>query len=74
MPGSPLPPSYYAADVGYLVDGTDMLRAGNLSVQAGRISGKDRQFRLLLHPRRLNMFGMGFGNDGIRMLRSWNAL
>eukprot|EP00435_Cladocopium_sp_Y103_P059745 s657_g21.t1 len=27
--------SFYAAEVGYLVDGTDMLRAGNLSVQAG---------------------------------------
>ena len=37
-PGSPLPRSYYAAEVGYLVDGTDMLRAGNLSVQAGAAS------------------------------------
>ena len=32
-PGSPLPPSHYYADVGYLVDGTDMATAGNLSVQ-----------------------------------------
>ena len=33
-PGSPLPKSVYYADVGYLVDGTDMAKAGNLSVQA----------------------------------------
>ena len=32
-PGSALPASTYAADVGYLVDGTPMDRAGNLSVQ-----------------------------------------
>ena len=32
-PGSPLPKSVYYADVGYLVDGTDMAQAGNLSVQ-----------------------------------------
>ena len=33
IPGSPLPPSFYAADTGYLVDGTDMSVAGNRSVQ-----------------------------------------
>ncbi|CAE7353411.1 rbcL, partial [Symbiodinium pilosum] len=32
-PGSPLPTSVYAQDVGYLVDGTPMDKAGNLSVQ-----------------------------------------
>ena len=32
-PGSPLPASTYAQDVGYLVDGTPMETAGNLSVQ-----------------------------------------
>lgn len=30
--GSPLPRSAYAADVGYLADGTDLLRAGNHTV------------------------------------------
>jgi len=28
-PGSPLPTSAYAADIGYLVDGTDLQKAGN---------------------------------------------
>lgn len=28
-PGSPLPASAYAADIGYLVDGTDLAKAGN---------------------------------------------
>ena len=32
-PGSPLPASFYAAEVGYLVDGTDLAYAGNNSVK-----------------------------------------
>ena len=31
-PGAPLPPSAYAADVGYLVDGTPLDAAGNNAV------------------------------------------
>ena len=31
-PGSPLPSSEYAADIGYLVDGTDIATAGNNAV------------------------------------------
>ena len=32
VPGSPLPPSSSAADVGYLVDGTPLDKAGNNAV------------------------------------------
>jgi len=39
-PGSPLPASHYAADVGYLVDGTDIATAGNLSVQGKSVAEK----------------------------------
>jgi len=39
-PGSPLPPSHYYADVCYLVDGTDMATAGNLSVQEKSVAVK----------------------------------
>jgi len=33
MSGSPLPPSAYLADIGYLADGTDLATAGNNSVK-----------------------------------------
>ena len=36
-PGSPLPTSFYTADVGYLVDGTDLVTAGNNAVRAGAV-------------------------------------